>query len=152
MMASPAITYSSPSDSHTPIGSPAPSQILLHRVASPNHLASQHVYVDSPRSVPMEYSQQYSVPTEQHFDYEQSPEMYVNEDPHIYDLGPNGALPMDPQFVQPQIQQSVDANNLMFMVLFHFIYLSLIKTVNLHSTSTTHSYARTICESRSHTS
>jgi hypothetical protein len=123
MMASPALTYSSPGDSHTPIGSPAPSQILLHRVASPNHLASHHAYVDSPRSVPVEYSQQYSAPTEQHFEYEQTPELYVNEDPHIYDFGPNGALPVDPQFVQPQIQQSTDANNMMFMVLVQcFVY------------------------------
>ena len=111
MMASPAITYSSP-EGHTPVGSPAPSQILLHRVASPNHLV-QHTYVESPRSVPADY-QPYSAPAE-HFEYEHTPEMYANDDPHIYDFGPNGSLPVDHQFVQPQVPQP-DANNLLFMV------------------------------------
>jgi|SRR5271154_2269063 len=112
-MASPALSYASPSEGHTPIGSPAPSQILMHRVASPNHLASQHHYVESPRSVPHDYSQ-YPTPAETHaqvaFDHP-TPELYVNDDPHIYDY----PLPVDPQFVQ-QISPNQDAHPVMFMV------------------------------------
>jgi len=111
-MASPALSYASPSEGHTPIGSPAPSQILLHRVASPNHLAS-HQYVESPRSVPHDYSQ-YPTPTETHgpvtFDHP-TPELYANDDPHIYDY----PLPGDPQFVHQQISPQ-DAHPMMFMV------------------------------------
>ena len=115
-MTSPSLAYGSPSDGHTPVGSPAPSQIFLHRVASPNHLASQHTYVDSPRSVPVDYSQ-YSAPTEQqHFEYDHSQELYANDDPHIYDFGPNGALHVDQQFVTQQLGQNGDHNNLLFMV------------------------------------
>src|SRR5438046_10410661 len=110
MIASPALNYSPP-EGHTPIGSPAPSQMFLHRGASPNHL-SQHSYVDSPRSVPTEYSQYNSGQTE-HFEYENTPELFVNDDSHIYDFGPIGALP-DPQFVQPDLSQA-DTNNLLFM-------------------------------------
>ena len=97
------------------MGSPTPSQILLQRVASPNHLASQHTYVDSPRSVPADYSQ-YSAPAEQpQFDYDQNQELYGNDDPHIYDFGPNGAL-VDAPFAQPQVPQASDVNGLVFMV------------------------------------
>jgi len=120
MMASPALTYASPSDGrHTPIGSPAPSQILLQRVASPNHLG-QHAYIESPRSIPDNFH--YSAAPEQQFDYEQNSEMYVNEDPHIYDFGPNGALPADTQFVQQQVPSQGDISHVpMFLVSFiHF--------------------------------
>jgi len=138
MMTSPSLQYVSPSEGHTPIGSPAPSQILLHRVSSPNHLVSQHQYVDSPRSVPLDYSQQqYTAPSEQQFEYEHTPEihppeMYVNDDPHIYDFGPNGALPPDPQFAHPQMPQQQqqqqqhpqqEANHFMYAVLFPFPYM-----------------------------
>ena len=138
MMTSPSLQYASPSEGHTPIGSPAPSQIFLHRVASPNHLASQHQYVDSPRSVPVDYSQQqYSAPSEQHFEYEHTPEihtpeMYVNDDPHIYDFGPNGALQTDAQFAHPQMpqqqqqqqQQQPEPSHFMYAVRFsHFCVL-----------------------------
>ena len=85
----------------------------MQRVASPNHLAQRN-YVDSPRSVPVDYSQ-YSATTEQQFEYEQTPELYVSDDPHIYDFGPNGAMSVG-QFVQPQIPQNADANHLLFMV------------------------------------
>jgi hypothetical protein len=119
MMASPAPNYSSPSEGHTPIGSPAPSQILLHRVASPNHLG-QHSYVESPRSVPVDYSQ-YSGQSE-HFEYEHTPELYVNDDEHIYDFGPNGALQVEHQFVPPQMPQP--DNNLLFMVVAQNIQLA----------------------------
>lgn len=116
MMSSPALNYPSPTDGHTPIGSPVPSQMLLHRVASPNHL-SQHSYVDSPRSVPAEFSQQYSSQTEQCFEYAHTSEEYPAEDPHIYDFGPNGPLPVDHHFGQPQLSQShVEPNNLLFVV------------------------------------
>ncbi len=138
-MASPAITYSPP-EGHTPVGSPAPSQILLHRVASPNHLV-QHTYVDSPRSVPADY-QQYSAPAE-HFEYEHTPETYINDDPHIYDFGPNGALPVDHQFVQPQVSQA-DVNNLLFMVL---SLTSILTIVSRCTSSTANSYARTVRKS-----
>ena len=112
MMASPAINYASPSEGHTPIGSPTPSQILLQRVASPNHLG-QHSYVESPRSVPVDYNQ-YSSQAE-HFEYEHTPELYVN-DPHIYGFGHNEALSVDHQFVQPQMPQPDANNNLLLMV------------------------------------
>ena len=119
-MTSPSLQYHSPSEGRTPIGSPVPSQILLHRVASPNNLASQHQYVDSPRSVPVDYSQQYPAPPDQRFEYEhtpeiQTPEMYVNDDPRIYDFGPNGALQPDVQFAQPQIHQQ-EPNHFMYAV------------------------------------
>lgn len=134
MMTSPSITYASPSDGHTPIGSPAPSQILLQRVASPNHLASQQTYVNSPRSVPSEYSQ-LQAPVEQQFDYEQNPELYANDDPHIYDFGPNGPLPVESRFVQPQIPQNAETNNLLFMVSFSPLIHRL--TVVARGTNTT---------------
>jgi hypothetical protein len=118
-MSSPAITYASPyaspSEAHTPIGSPAPSQILLRRVASPNHLASQR-YVESPRSVPVDYSQYEQREQHEQFQYEQSQEMYGNDDPHIYDFGPNGPLPVDPQFQQQDISQNGDAGHFLYMV------------------------------------
>jgi hypothetical protein len=156
MMTSPSLQYASPSEGHhTPIGSPAPSQILLHRVASPNHLASQHHYVDSPRSVPVDYAQQYSAPTEQHFEYEHTPEMhtpemYVNDDPHIYDFGPNGALQPEPQFAHPQMHQQQEANNFIYTVFF-FLVLLLIE-VSCPPTSTTDSHARAIRKSHPPTS
>src|ERR1700736_5906283 len=115
-MTSPTITYASPQDSHTPIGSPASSQILLRRVASPNHLASAHHYVESPRSVPVDYSQYEQLQREQ-FQYEQPQEMYVTDDPHIYDFGPNGPLPVEPQFAQPEMGHNGDASHFMYMVL-----------------------------------
>jgi len=120
MMGSPALNYPSPVDGRTPIGSPAPSQILLNRVASPNHL-SQHQYVDSPRSIPAEFSQPYPAQTEQSFDYAHTPEEYAAEDPHIYDFGPNGPLPVDPQFAQPQLSHPPPAEpaNLLFVVRAH---------------------------------
>jgi hypothetical protein len=102
------------------MGSPAPSQIFLQRVASPNQLAPQRTYVDSPRSVPNDYSP-YSVPVEPQFEFDQSQELYVNvnDDPHIYDLGPTGAIPVEPQFVQPQIAQPAESSNLLFMVSYY---------------------------------
>jgi len=112
------MSYPSPAEGHTPhtMGSPAPSQLLLHRVASPNHLAGQRLYAESPRSVPADYSQQYpSQEQPQQFEYEQTQELYMNDD-HIYDFGPNGALPLEPQFVQPQPHPASEATNLMFNV------------------------------------
>jgi hypothetical protein len=114
--------YASPDGHHTPVGSPAPSQILLQRVASPNHLASQqqqHTYVDSPRSVPIDYTQYHTPQEQQHFEYDQSQELYTHDE-HIYDFGPNGALPVDPQFMSQQMHP--ENNNLMFMVpTFHLL-------------------------------
>jgi hypothetical protein len=141
-MASPTITYASPSEGHTPIGSPVPSQIRLQRVASPNHIVSQHGYVDSPRSVPAEYSQ-YSAPTE-HFEYDQGQELYVNDDPHVYDFGPGGPLPVEHQFVQPQ--QNVDAN-LLYMVP---VDRSSLTIVPCSPNSTTHAHAWTFRKSYTH--
>jgi hypothetical protein len=112
-MTSPAITYASPSEAHTPIGSPASSQILLRRVASPNHLASAHHYVESPRSVPVEYAYERE---QERFHYEQSQEIYVNDDPHIWDLGPNGPLNVEPQFPQTDMSQNGDNSHFLYMV------------------------------------
>jgi hypothetical protein len=111
MMSSQAMSYPSPGDGHTPhtMGSPVPSQLLLHRVASPNHLVGQRLYGESPRSVPADYPQHYpSSQEQQQFEYEQAQELYINDD-HIYDFGPNGALPVEPQFVQPQPPPSEQA-------------------------------------------
>jgi hypothetical protein len=124
-MSSQAISYPSPAEGHTPhaMGSPTPSQLLLHRVASPNHIAAQRLYADSPRSVPVDYSQQYpsQEQQQQQFEYDQSQEIYVNDD-HIYDFGPNGALPVEPQFVQSQPPQPSEAASLMFNVPQQFCY------------------------------
>jgi hypothetical protein len=114
------LNYPSPGDGHTPIGSPAPSQMLMHRVASPNHLAGHgHSYVDSPRSVPTDFSQSsYATQSEQSFEYAHTPEAeYSTDDPHIYDFGPNGPLPVDHQFMQPQLSQpSSEPSNMLFVV------------------------------------
>jgi hypothetical protein len=116
-MSSSAVNYPSPTDGHSQIGSPVPSQMLLHRVSSPNHL-TQHSYVESPRSVPAEFSHPYSNQTEQSFEYAHIPEEYAAEDPHIYDFSPNGLLPTDPHFVQSQSPHpsSAEAANLLFVV------------------------------------
>jgi hypothetical protein len=124
MMASPTLSYSSPLpvDGHTPIGSPLPSQILLHRVASPNHLvAQQQHFVDSPRSVPHEFSQ-YSAPSD-HFEFEQAhtPNAYLNEEPQMYEFNANGAMVVDPQFAEPQ--PSVDQR-------FLYAVYSVVKLAN----------------------
>ena len=115
-MASPSITYASPGDGHTPVGSPVPSQIHFNRVASPNHL-SQSQYIDSPRSVPAsDHVFQYSTPSEQHFDYDHSQELYVNNE-HMYDYNSNGGLQVEQQqFVQQQLSPNGETTNLMFMV------------------------------------
>jgi len=102
------MAYASPADSHTPIGSPAPSQLFMHRVASPNHLVNSQQYADSPRSVPVEYTHYAaptSQPTEQRYEFQNNQEMFTNDD-HIYDFGPNGALPVEPQFAHPDMSQN----------------------------------------------
>ena len=136
-MASPSITYASPGDGHTPVGSPTPSQILLHRVASPNHLA-QHHYVESPRSVPSsDHVFQYSTPlNEQHFDYDHNQELYVNNE-HMYDYNSNGNLQVDQHFVPQQLSPNGETTNLMFMVCRLRLYL----TVAFRTNSTPDSYA-----------
>jgi len=114
-MASPSITYASPGDGHTPVGSPVPSQIHFNRVASPNHL-SQSQYIDSPRSVPSsDQVFQYSTPSEHNFDYDHSQELYVNNE-HMYDYNSNGGLQVEQQFVQQQLSPNGETTNLMFMV------------------------------------
>lgn len=113
MMASPSLSYASPSEAHSTIASPAPSQILLKRVASPNHLG-QPQYVDSPRSVPLEYAQ-YHTPEHQ-FEYEGQQEIYVNEDPHMYDFAPNN-VPVEHHFVPSQSSQPNEPNtNMLYAV------------------------------------
>jgi len=124
MMASPSLSYPSPSDAHSSIPSPAPSQILLKRVASPNHHLVQPQYVDSPRSVPIEYAH-YQPATavepplpphqHQHYEYQDHQEVYVNDDPHMYDFGPN-AVPIDPQFVNSPSSQPEQNTNLLYAV------------------------------------
>ena len=140
-MASPSITYTSPTDGRTPVGSPAPSQLLLHRVPSPNQLA-QHQYVQSPRSVPSsDHLFHYSTPSE-HFEYDHSQELYVNND-QMFEYNGNGALQVDQQFVQQQLSPNGESTNLMFMVDLSRLYL----TVALCADSTPHSHAPSIRES-----
>jgi hypothetical protein len=139
-MASPSITYPSPTDGHTPVGSPAPSQILLHRVSSPNHLA-QHQYVESPRSVPSsDHVFHYSTPSE-HFEYDHSQELYIHNE-QMYEYNGNGSLQVEQQFVQQHLSPSGETTNLMFMVDLSRSYL----TVAFCTNSTSYSYAPRICE------
>jgi hypothetical protein len=136
-MASPTLSYVSPSDAHSTIGSPAPSQILLKRVASPNHLG-QPQYVESPRSVPLEYSH-YHTPNESQFEYSEQ-EVYVNEDPHVYDF-PNG-VPVDQQYVPSHGPQHPNpTNNMLFAVLSYLVCLTLVPR---RSNTATHADERTV--------
>jgi|SRR5579862_7272370 len=139
MMASPSFSYASPSEAHSSIASPAPSQILLKRIASPNHLV-QPQYLESPRSVPIEYSQ-YHTPEHQ-FEYQEQPEIYVNEDPHMYDFGPN-SVHVEQQFVPSQSPQISEPNNNMLYAVSHS--LSRLIIVADPSATTTNTNARTLC-------
>lgn len=135
-MASPTISYPSPGGGHAPAGSPAPSQILLHRVASPNHLA-QSQYIDSPRSVPSsDHVFQYSTPSEHNFEYDNSQELYVNNE-QMYDYNSNGGIHVEQQFVPQELSSNGETTNLMFMV----YPLQLYLTVAFRANSTPYSNA-----------